>query len=189
MVAINELSDGFRSILSLTFELIRLLIATYGTSAVFAKTGSIPLPGVVIIDEVDAHLHPTWQTKIGQWFTKYFPKLQFIVTTHSPLICRACGKTGKIFRLAAPGSGKESGEITGIERDRLVYGDILDAYATDAFGEDLERGEEGKALQAEYRELVYKDRYGMDMTTEEQERFDYLTQIFRFNVDHDRSRA
>ena len=46
-------------------------------------------PGVVLIDEVDAHLHPTWQRRIGLWFREHFPKLQFIVSTHSPLICQA----------------------------------------------------------------------------------------------------
>jgi hypothetical protein len=140
-VEINQLSDGFRSILSLAFELIRLLIRFYDEEKVFKnfKNGdyTIDLPGVVIIDEIDAHLHPTWQTRVGQWFTKYFPALQFIVTTHSPLVCRAA-ENGSIWRLSAPGSKIPSGEITDADKDRLIYGNILDAYSTDAFGENLE---------------------------------------------------
>jgi hypothetical protein len=182
---INELSDGFRSILSLTMELIRQLIDVYGYQKVFQAKGKIIVPGVVLIDEVDAHLHPAWQTKIGQWFTKYFPKLQFIVTTHSPLICRACGDHGKIFRLAAPGSGKESGEISREERDKLVFGDILEAYETDAFGDGVEWSDEGRKLQKEYRELVYNRRYGVQMTKTQEERLLRLKEIFKSNVEAD----
>jgi energy-coupling factor transporter ATP-binding protein EcfA2 len=189
LIDIQDLSDGYRSVLSLTLELIRQLIRTYGEEKVFANIQqgemNIPLPGVVIIDEVDAHLHPTWQTKIGQWFTKYFPKLQFIVTTHSPMICRACGEHGKIFKLAAPGSENVSGEIKGLDRDRLVYGDILEAYETDAFGDGVEWSDEGRKLQAEYRELVYKKRFGEIMSPEEQNRFFHLKGIFHLNVEAD----
>ncbi len=78
----------------------------------------INLPGVVLIDEIDAHLHPSWQVDVGFWFTRYFPQLQFIVTTHSPLVCRAAEK-GSIWRLAKPGpiGGARN---HGIEKDRLV---------------------------------------------------------------------
>ena len=140
-VLLTELSDGFQSALCLTFELMRQLIRVFGVDKVFANVRKnlmkINLPGVVLIDEVDAHLHPTWQTTIGQWFIKYFPNIQFIVTTHSPLVCRACAK-GSIWRLAAPGSEEEAGEITGTDKNRLVYGNVLDAYGTDAFGAGVE---------------------------------------------------
>lgn len=187
LINLHDLSDGYRSVLSLTFELIRQLVRSYGEDKVFKNISEgnmlIDLPGVVIIDEVDAHLHPTWQTSIGQWFTKYFPKLQFIVTTHSPLICRACGEHGKIFQLSTTDSGTQGRELKGIERDRLVYGDILEAYETDAFGDGVEWSEEGRQLQAEYRDLVYKKRYGADMQKEEIERLEYLKQIFHLNVE------
>jgi energy-coupling factor transporter ATP-binding protein EcfA2 len=136
-LSVNQLSDGFRSILSLTFELIRQLARVYGDKEVFTQNKdnslSINLPGIVMIDEIDAHLHPSWQTRIGQWFTRYFPNMQFIVTTHSPLICRAAEK-GTIWRLAAPGTNLHSGEISGLEKQKLIFGNILDAYGTEVFG-------------------------------------------------------
>lgn len=144
-IKVSQMSNGYQSILGLAFELIRQLVRVYGAKAVFADIEKdniqIPLPGVVLIDEIDIHLHPTWQTRIGHWFTKYFPNLQFIVTTHSPLICRACEK-GSIWRLAAPGSETPSGEITEIDRDRLIYGNILDAYGTEVFGSDPVRSKQ-----------------------------------------------
>jgi energy-coupling factor transporter ATP-binding protein EcfA2 len=144
-IDITELSDGYRSLLSLTLELLRLLTAKYGFQAVFKPVMEgnihIPVSGVVLIDEVDAHLHPTWQTRIGQWFTQYFPNLQFIVATHSPLICRACEK-GSIWQLTATKNGKTVQEITGTYRKRLIYGNILDAYGTEIFGETATISEE-----------------------------------------------
>ncbi|NJL59344.1 MAG: AAA family ATPase [Desulfobacteraceae bacterium] len=121
---VTQLSDGFRSMLSMIFELIRQMIKTYSEQEVFKNISngkmSIDIPGVVLIDEADTHLHPTWQTGIGQWFTKFFPNIQFIVTTHSPLICRACEK-GSIWRLASPGSGETSEEITGIAKKKTDF--------------------------------------------------------------------
>lgn len=43
-------------------------------------------PGIVLIDEVDLHLHPQWQQRIVPALTRTFPKVQFIVTTHSPQV-------------------------------------------------------------------------------------------------------
>lgn len=146
-IPILELSDGYRSILSLTFELIRQLVRVYGAQAVFADIEKgkmeINLPGVVLIDEIDAHLHPSWQVDVGFWFTKYFPQLQFIVTTHSPLVCRAAEK-GSIWRLAKPGTDSQAEEITGVEKERLIYGNILDAYGTELFGENTVRSKKSK---------------------------------------------
>jgi hypothetical protein len=158
-VDITQLSDGFRSVLSMTFELIRQLVRCYGQDQVLRRLRIddpiIELPGVVLIDEVDAHLHPTWQTRIGHWFMKVFPRMQFIVTTHSPLVCRA-SENGTIWRLASPGSGRLSEEITGIERNRLIHGNILDAYGTELFGKDVERSEDGRKLLDELAYLNMK---------------------------------
>jgi len=162
VVPVTQLSDGFRSILSLTFELIRQLVRTYRQEEVFPLGGAratINLPGVVLIDEIDAHLHPTWQTRIGEWFTRCFPQMQFIVTTHSPLVCRGATK-GSIWRLAAPGSGQKSGEVTGTEKHRLILGNILDAYGTELFGQDVARSAEATRQVQEMAQLSAKKSVG-----------------------------
>ncbi len=163
LIQVNQLSDGYRSILSLTFELIRQLVRVYKSNDVFKNirkgTMTIDLPGVVLIDEIDAHLHPTWQTRIGQWFIKYFPNIQFIVTTHSPLVCRAC-KDGTIWRLTAPGNENESSEIVDIERERLINGNILDAYGTEIFGENISIAEEANDKLDRMAELNVKSFIG-----------------------------
>lgn len=179
-----QMSDGYRSILSMTFELIRQLIRVYGNQLVFEKINNgeniIDLPGVVLIDEIDAHLHPTWQTRIGEWFTKYFPKIQFIVTTHSPLVCRACEK-GSIWRLASPGSNTESGEVTGLERERLIFGNILDAYGTELFGQSPVRSEKTDEKQKRLGHLNMLSAFGKITEEEEKERME-LQQILSTNA-------
>lgn len=139
-VPVQELSDGYRSILSMTFELIRQLAGEYGAERLFDANDPtiIMVPGVVLIDEVDAHLHPTWQRRVGLWFRRHFPRIQFIVTTHSPLVCQAA-EVGTVFRLPAPGSSEEPQMVIGHELDRLLYGDILDAYGTGIFGQGITR--------------------------------------------------
>ncbi|RKH50634.1 hypothetical protein D7Y23_12740 [Corallococcus sp. AB050B] len=143
-VPVENLSDGYRSILSMTFELIRQLARTYDSNELFAPEDptTIVVPGVVLIDEIDAHLHPMWQRRVGRWFREHFPNIQFIVTTHSPLICQAA-TVGSVFRLPRPGSDEEAGMITGVALDRLLYGNVLDAYSTGAFGDVVLRSDEG----------------------------------------------
>ena len=160
-VSLYDMSDGYRSVLSVTIDIIRFIIETYGAETVFHDKNqkTIDLPGVVLIDEIDAHLHPTWQTRIGQWFTKYFPNIQFIVTTHSPLVCRACEK-GSIWRLAAPGSEIVSGEVKGIDRNRLIFGNVLDAYGTEIFGEEVSQSEDSEKMLKELADLNMKSFKG-----------------------------
>lgn len=177
-VSIFESSDGFRSILSMTIDIIRFLMETYTVDKVFKNKdqSAIDLPGVILIDEVDAHLHPVWQTRIGEWFTRFFPNIQFIVTTHSPLVCRAAEK-GTIWRLAAPGSGEQHREITGDDKKRLVLGNILDAYGTELFGESPVRSEKGNQGLEELGQLNMKFVLATLTPEEESRRFE-LQKIF-----------
>lgn len=156
-VPVEELSDGYRSVLSMTFELIRQLRHDYSEEQIFDDQNlRVIVPGVVMIDEIDAHLHPTWQKKVGFWFTEHFPNFQFIVTTHSPLICQASTK-GSIFLLPRPGTEEDGRMLGGADRDRLVYGDILDAYSTEAFGDGVTRSPEAQKMQERLASLNIRE--------------------------------
>ena len=74
----NTLSDGYSAIISIISELI-LRMETHHSK-------SYDLEGIVIIDEIETHLHVDLQKKILPLLIDFFPKLQFIVTTHSPFI-------------------------------------------------------------------------------------------------------
>ena len=142
----TELSDGYRSILSLALELLRQMEVTYGLDNLFDGNGDhVQAPGVVLIDEVDAHLHPSWQAIVGDWFTKRFPAVQFIVATHSALVCRSIGETGRVFRLRNPGvEGPQLVEIVGEDRDKLWYGSLQRALESPGFGLHLGRSPYGR---------------------------------------------
>ncbi len=183
---VSQLSDGYKSVIALVLEILRLLEKSYGLDARHGRAHDVfktdengntyvNVPGVVLIDEIDAHLHPSWQTKIGEWFTRYFPNIQFIVTTHSPLICRACER-GSIWRLAAPGSGLPSGQITGVDKERLIYGNILDAYGTEVFGEEAVRSQKSDEKLERLGHLSILSALGTATEEEEQERL-YLQAI------------
>jgi predicted ATPase len=167
---VEDLSDGYRSILSMTFELIRQLARVYGEKVIFDPEDKTKIiaPGVVLIDEVDAHLHPTWQRKIGVWFREHFPNLQFIVTTHSPLICQAA-TVGTVWRLPKPGIAENAIMIRGQDLDRLLYGNVLDAYGTEMFGPNITRSEDSKMLMRRLAELNRKELRNQLNKTEQKE--------------------
>ncbi len=152
-IAVEELSDGYRSVLSMTFELIRQMVKAYASPNVFSgDCTKIRMPGVVLIDEVDAHLHPSWQRQIGLWFREHFPYIQFIVTTHSPFVCQAAD-VGTVYRLPKPGSNEKAGMVTGVDLDRLLFGNVMDAYSTDMFGTGATRSEASKKRLQRLSEL------------------------------------
>lgn len=189
-VNLESLSDGYRSALSLVFELVRQMFELYGTDVVLKKLRldhtSINLPGVVAIDEIDAHLHPTWQHQIGRWLTTFFPLVQFIVTTHSPIICRAIAKddgrlAGSIWQLPAPGSGGVAQRVRGVEFDQLVFGDVLDAFSTELFGSHITRSDIGGEMIERLAELNIKARQ-QSLTSEEANERKRLRQILSTNA-------
>jgi len=156
---VENLSDGYRSILCMTFELIRQLSIVYGADSIFDKGSThIISPGVVLIDEIDAHLHPTWQKQIGIWFRKYFPKIQFIVTTHSPLVCQAAAE-GTVFHLSQPGSDESANMVKGEALNRLIYGNVLEAYGTELFGQNVTSSDAAKVQIRRLAELNQKELY------------------------------
>ncbi len=176
----DDLSDGYRSILSLTFELMRQLVRTYGEKKVFKHILNgemcVRLPGVVVIDEIDTHLHPSWQMSIGEWFTGIFPHLQFIVTTHSPLICHSASK-GSVWKLPAPGTEEKGGQIKGEQLSRLIYGTVLEAYGTGVFGREIGRSKESEEKLKRLAKLNLKSVKGK-LAPEEKTEYEDLIKIF-----------
>ncbi|WCZ39706.1 AAA family ATPase [Corynebacterium jeddahense] len=80
---VNMLSDGIRAMTTLAADLARRacqLNPSLGASA------PQQTPGVVLVDEVDLHLHPEWQQRVLGGLTRAFPAIQFIVSTHSPQV-------------------------------------------------------------------------------------------------------
>lgn len=88
-VPFQDLSDGYRSMLALGIDLLRW------TSTAFSGSDNLlNHAGVVLIDELDAHAHPSWQRELGFWLRRKFPRIQFIVATHSPFLAQVSDDPG-----------------------------------------------------------------------------------------------
>ncbi len=80
---VDVLSDGVRNLIALVADLAHRAVRLNPHLRGAACQES---PGIVLIDEVDMHLHPSWQQKVVGLLREAFPRIQFIVTTHSPLV-------------------------------------------------------------------------------------------------------
>lgn len=92
------LSSGFKSCLSILFGVIKEIEYR------FADTIASDFKGLVLIDELELHLHPDWQSKIVGVLTDTFPEVQFFVTTHSPHIIQSAAPE-TIIALEQSGDG------------------------------------------------------------------------------------
>ncbi|MCX5602943.1 ATP-binding protein [Streptomyces phaeochromogenes] len=135
---LREMSDGFRTVAALVLDIIRQIHAAYGRLQT-ERSGSgrvaVLQPGVVLIDEIDAHLHVTWQRRIGDWLREHFPNIQFIVTTHSPYVCQAADE-GALVRLPGPEEDEPPAVVDEDLYRRVVYGGGDDAVLSELFGLD-----------------------------------------------------
>lgn len=81
----SSLSDGYRELLSLAADIAwRMAVLNPQLESPYKET-----PGIIMIDEIELHLHPKWQSIILNCLQAVFPKVQFVVTTHSPLVIQS----------------------------------------------------------------------------------------------------
>lgn len=104
---ISELSSGFTSIL----KIMQSIIAGYSYFTNELQIANVP--GIILIDEIESHLHNKWQVNIIPLLKKLFPKTIFFITTHSPIVISQL-KTGEAYRLKR------------CENDGVVYAELID---------------------------------------------------------------
>src|SRR5262249_3545187 len=75
------LSHGYQGLISWVADLIGQVFLEAERPVDLNEMG-----GLVLIDEIDLHLHPTWQAELVPKLKKIFPRIQFVVTTHSPMV-------------------------------------------------------------------------------------------------------
>jgi predicted ATP-binding protein involved in virulence len=111
----NNLSDGQRCMLAMVGDIAQKAAALnpYLGSSVLEET-----PGIVLIDELDLHLHPKWQQRVVADLSQTFPKIQFFATTHSP---RLVGQTPteQIMLLDGKGS-RHPGQSYGMDSNWIL---------------------------------------------------------------------
>ena len=166
-----DMSEGYRAALAMLVDVLRQMIAVYGHQAFTESVDghlSVRYPGVVLVDEVDSHLHPEWQRVIGFWLKERFPKVQFIVSTHSPIICQAADQDG-IFHLPTPGTDVKPFQIKGEEYQRIIRSKPDAIYVSPAFGLEHTRSPLAVRKREEYAGLRAKQHAGRLSGSEGQE--------------------
>jgi predicted ATP-binding protein involved in virulence len=78
---LSQLSDGYKTMIGLAIDLSRRMAAGNPD-----MDNPLESPAIVLIDEVDLHLHPAWQQRVVSDLLRCFPNTQFILTTHSPIV-------------------------------------------------------------------------------------------------------
>jgi hypothetical protein len=155
---LRNFSDGYRAVVGLVFDIVRQMYRAFGEFEVeeFEAHGRkhvrVPYEGVVLIDEIDAHLHVSWQKRIGFWLKRHFPNVQFIVTTHSPFICQAADPNG-LIRLRSPGDPRPTRHVPEDVYYAVVNGGADDAVMSELFGLESPHSEEADQLRDEVARL------------------------------------
>jgi energy-coupling factor transporter ATP-binding protein EcfA2 len=167
---LREMSDGYRAITALMVDIIHRMHVAYGELRIRYDDGvpTLPYPGVVLIDEVDTHLHVSWQKIIGSWFKEHFPQVQFIVTTHSPYICQSADPGGLVL-LPGPGDPRSAHVISQDLYERVVYGSGDDAVLTELFGVSTPYSEQAVRLRRRLGDLELMILDGVASETEREE--------------------
>ncbi|WP_053656389.1 AAA family ATPase [Streptomyces sp. MMG1121] len=185
---LREMSDGFRTVASLVLDIVRQLQTSYGALDAGTDEGGHPvvrMPGVVIIDEVDAHLHVTWQRRIGTWLRSHFPRIQFIVTSHSPYICQAADPGG-LIRLPGPQEDRGPEVVDDGLHRRVVYGSGDDAVLSELFGLETPYSDEAERQRVRLVQLerkVFRDEADDTELREYRELTELLTSSLSTRVD------
>ena len=139
-LSLNQLSDGYRIVLAVAGDLARRM--AHGNPHL---TDPLVSEAIVLIDEIELHLHPSWQQRILSDLTRTFPNAQFIVSTHSPQVLTTVHpeqivtlsrENGRIVagRAPEPTYGAESGDVLNVvmgvgERPRgNEFVNILEIY-------------------------------------------------------------
>lgn len=146
-VPLRALSLGYRTLMAWMIDLAVQMFARYPDSP-----QPLHEPAVVLIDEIDLHLHPKWQRQLFAGLSEKFPNVQFIVTAHSPLIVQAAGKDANLVVLQRP-EGASHVEICR-QPNQIRFWRVDQLLTSDLFGLPSARPPEFDKLYARKAELL-----------------------------------
>lgn len=111
----DELSDGNRNIVAMAAD---LAIKAVMLNPHLGDKALELTPGVVLIDELDLHLHPRWQRRVIEDLRRTFPKVQFICTTHSPFLIQSLRSGEELIVL----DGQPTAQVDNMPIDKIAQG-------------------------------------------------------------------
>ena len=150
-IPLNQMSDGYKGTISLIADIAyRMAILNPG----FSDNVINETQGVILIDEVDLHLHPAWQQRIINDLTSIFPKVQFIVSTHAPAVINSV-KSENLLIL-------KNQQV--YQSDNQVYGKDVKSVLNEIMGVSERPPEVANLFTAFYQLLAKKDFDQADQT-------------------------
>jgi hypothetical protein len=152
VVPFSELSLGYQTVSAWTVDLAWRLFQQYP-----ASSDPLSESAIVLIDEIDLHLHPKWQREIRVTLSAHFPNVQFIATAHSPLMAQ----TYLDANLAVV--RRDADHVVIVNDPVVVKGWRLDQIMTsELFGMETARAPEVEAKQRRRLQLLHKARRTRD---------------------------
>lgn len=179
---VDTLSDGIRTMIGLVADIAYR--ATLLNPQLYARA-AIETPGIVLIDEIDRHLHPEWQQVVLSLLQQAFPLIQFMVTTHSPQVLTTLRKD-QIRILACDTAGQwtaheptisplahESGDALAFIMHTHPRPDIPNILSDMHAYEQLARAGHGDSVEAQHIKTRL-DRVGFAFSAADQALFDFF---------------
>jgi predicted ATP-binding protein involved in virulence len=163
-LGLNELSLGYRTMVAWMIDLAARMFRRNPDS-----DNPLAEPAIVLIDEIDLHLHPKWQRNIFEYLSEKFPNCQFIVTAHSPLVVQSAPQEVNLVVLRKEGHKVIiDNDINNVRNWRLDQ--IL---ASDLFGIESARNVDLEKTLFERTALLKQEK----LTTKDKERLNELNLI------------
>ena len=157
------LSHGYQSTVAWIADFIGQAMLDAGDAALEVELAT--LQGIVLIDEIDLHLHPRWQRGLIRTLKAAFPRVQFVATTHSPLVLSGLDRD-EIFVLQSDALGSVTAKPSEDDPRLMTASGILQAF----FGVDRVDPDDAGGKLREYGFLAST----ADRTDDEQARLDVL---------------
>lgn len=144
------MSDGYLTTLGWTIDLIARWAHRYRDTGKLDENFAKDMPCIVLVDELDLHLHPEWQLDIIPRLRAAFPKTTFVVTTHNPLTLQGT-RPGEVFVLERDAEG-----TIGITQRDITPGLDANRILTDWFGLPTTLDNDTRDLMAEHLKLLWE---------------------------------
>ena len=192
-VPLDQVSLGYRTVFAWTVDIAWRLIEHYPDSP-----NPLREPAIVLVDEIDLHLHPRWQREIREPLAEHFPRVQFIATAHSPLMAQSSLDANVAVVRRSGGHAEIVNDpllISAWRLDQLVTSDLfgLDSARSPAVERQQRRRaellEKPELSSAERAELDALDQQAMGMPTAELRADNEAMAIIRQAADRLRSRG
>ena len=192
-VPLDQVSLGYRTVFAWTVDVAWRLIEHYPDSP-----NPLREPAIVLVDEIDLHLHPRWQREIRETLAEHFPRVQFIATAHSPLMAQSSLDANVAVVRRSGGHAEIVNDpvlISAWRLDQLVTSDLfgLDSARSPAVERQQRRRaellEKPELSPAERDELNGLNEWALEMPTAESSRDDEAMAIIRKAADELRSRG